>query len=86
MDIVVCLDYFGIITYITDYYMKDESGTVKLIEDALEKCENDSLESKLKLVKDVFLTHRQVGESEAYYKLFTFLHHSSSNIGTTFLP
>ena len=56
------------------------------LKDALEKCGSDTLESKLKLVKDVFLTHRQVGESEAYYKLFPFLHLSGSNIGTTFVP
>ena len=85
MDIVVCMDYFGIITYITDYYMKDESGTLKLIEEVLERSNDDPIKVKLRLVKNTFLTHRQVGESEAYYKLFPFLHLSNSNIGTVFV-
>ena len=85
MDIVFCMDFFGIITYITDYYMKDESGTLKLIEEALKQSDDDPIKSKLKLVKNTFLTHRQVGESEAYYKLFPFLHLSYSNIGTQFV-
>ena len=28
MDIQLCLDYYAVICYITDYYMKDESGTI----------------------------------------------------------
>ena len=85
MDIVICMDYFGVITYITDYYMKDESGTLKLIEEVLERSNDDPIKVKLRLVKNLFLTHRQVGESEAYYKLFPFLHLSHSNIGTVFI-
>ena len=85
MDIVFCMDFFGIITYITDYYMKDESGTLKFIEEALKQSDDDPIKAKLKLVKNTFLTHRQVGESEAYYKLFPFLHLSYSNIGTQFV-
>ena len=85
IDIVICMDYFGVITYITDYYMKDESGTLKFIENALENSIDDSIKSKLRLVKNTFLTHRQVGEAEAYYKLFPFLHLSDSNIGTVFI-
>ena len=29
MDMQICLDFFAVITYITDYYMKDETGVVK---------------------------------------------------------
>ena len=35
MDISVCLDYFAIITYITDYYTKTESGVTKAINAAV---------------------------------------------------
>ena len=45
-----------------------------------------SNKKKIRLVKDMFLTHRQVGESEVYYKLFPSLHLSDSNIGVTFVP
>ena len=36
MDLQVCLDFFAVITYITDYYLKDETGTLKFIQQALE--------------------------------------------------
>ena len=79
-------DYFGIITYVTDYYMKDDSGTLKLIEKVLKNATNESYKKQLQLVKNIFLTHRQIGESEAYYKLFPSLHLSDSNIGVVFIP
>ena len=31
MDLSVCLDFFAVITYITDYFTKDESGTSGLL-------------------------------------------------------
>ena len=86
MDIQPCLDYFGVITYITDYYMKDDSGTLKLIQDVLDKASDEPIKKKLCLVKNTFLTHRQIGESEAYYKLFPHLHLTDSNIGAIFIP
>ena len=38
------------------------------------------------MVKNTFLTHRQIGESEVYYKLFPQLHLAQSNISTIFVP
>jgi hypothetical protein len=73
MDIQLCLDYYAVICYITDYYMKDESGTIDFIKDALKNDESGNLKNQMNLVKNTFLTHRQAGECEIYYKLFPFL-------------
>ena len=35
MDIQVVLDYFAVITYVTDYYSKDDTGTMEIIKAAL---------------------------------------------------
>lgn len=35
MDRHICLDYYAIMTYITAYYIKDESGTTEYIRNAL---------------------------------------------------
>ena len=86
MDMQICLDFFAVITYITDYYMKDETGVVKDIKEALNQDVSGDLRSKLNLVKNVFLTHRQVGESELYYKMFPSLHLADSNCGAEFVP
>ena len=66
--------------------MKDDSGTLKLIQKVLEKASDEPIKKKLNLVKNTFLTHRQIGESEAYYKLFPHLHLCDSNIGAVFIP
>ena len=85
MDMQFCGDYFAVITYITDYYMKDESGILPFIKDALKQNDDHSLREKLNLVKNEFLTKRQVGESELYYKMFPFLHLAQSNIAVEFV-
>ena len=52
---------------------------------ALKENQNLSFKEKLKLMKDTFLTHRQIGESECYYRLLPHMHLSDSNLGTTFI-
>ena len=86
MDLQLCLDFYAVITYISDYYSKDDSGTMRHIKEALKKAGNESLQAKLALVIHQFLTHRQIGESEAFFKLFPHLHMKYSNIETVFVP
>ena len=86
MDIQLCLDFFAVITYISDYYSKDDSGTMQLLIDALKDAENEDLRTKLKRIKSVFLTHRQMGESEAYYRILPHMHLKDSNVEAVFAP
>ena len=86
MDLQLCLDYYAIITYICDYYSKDDSGTMRHIKEALKKAGSDSLQAKLSLVINQFLTHRQIGESEAFFKILPHLNMKASNIETVFVP
>ena len=65
MDIQITMDYFAVITYITDYYLKDDTGTMEFINKAIKDSENTDLRSRLKLVKNTFLTHRQMWEAES---------------------
>ena len=39
MDIQVVLDYFAVITYVTDYYAKDDTDTMEVIKAALAQTE-----------------------------------------------
>ena len=86
IDIQICLDYFAVITYITDYKMKDESGTLEHIIKALKQDNSENLKKKLSLVAHTFLTHRHSGECEIMYKLFPSLLLTNSNIAVTFMP
>jgi len=85
LDIQLCLDYFAILTYITDYYSKDDQGTIPFLKEAVKQCEEGDLKSKMKCLSQAFLTHRQIGESEAYYRMLPNLHLSESNINCIFL-
>ena len=84
MDFQLCLDYFAVITYISDYYCKDDSGTMKMLQEALKESMHEDLRCQLRRLVSVFLTHRQMGESEAYYRIFPSMHMKESNVKTVF--
>ena len=86
MDLQLCLDFYAVVTYISDYYSKDDSGTMGHIKQALKNAENESLKTKLSVVAHTFLTHRQIGESEAFFKILPHLHMKESNIEALYVP
>ncbi len=84
MDLQVCMDPFAVATYITDYYTKDESGTTKYLKEAA-KQKFSSLKDKMHCLVQVFLSHRQMGLCEAFYRILPSLHLSDSNIKCKFV-
>ena len=86
LDFQLCLDYFAVLTYISDYWMKDDTGTTKFIKEALAKAEGDKLKDKLRTVANTFLKNRQMGPCEALYRGLPFLHLKESNSDCVFLP
>ena len=69
IDIQVCLDYFAVITYITEYYSKDETKTMEVLKQVMKENPDDDTKEKMKKVATTFLSHRQIGEADALYKL-----------------
>ena len=86
MDIQLCLDFFAICTYITDYYTKDETGTLTHLIKAVKECHGKGQKETMRALANEFTSHRQVGESEAYYKLFPEMHLTESSVKTVFAP
>ena len=80
MDIQVVLDYFAVITYVTDYYAKDDTGTMELIKATLAQTDNKDLKERMKIIANTFLTHRQMGEAEAIYRLLPSMLLKKSNV------
>ena len=80
IDIQVVLDYFAVITYVTDYYAKDDTGTMEVIKAALAQTETKDLKEKMRTVANVFLTHCQIGEAEAVYRLLPSMTLKKSNV------
>ena len=85
LDIQVVLDYFAVITYITNYYAKDDTGTMENIRKVMKECQSKDLKDRMKQVANVFLTYRQMGEAEAVYRLVPSMTLSMSNIGCQFV-
>jgi hypothetical protein len=74
LDLQICTDIFAVVTYITDYCAKDETGVLEILIKEWKKSENEEFKKKCHKMKDVFLTHRKMGEVEAYYRILPSLH------------
>ena len=85
-DLQVCLDYFAVITYITEYYTKDDTGMMTKLIEMLKNSECETLKEKMILVMNTFISARQMGECEAYFKIMPDLHLKDSNVSTVFVP
>ena len=65
--------------------MKSDEKIMKILLDAVKEIGHKSLKDKLKVMRDVFLTHRSMGECELYYRLIPSMHLTDSNLGTIFI-
>jgi hypothetical protein len=68
-DFQICLDFYAIITYITDYYCKDDTGVIKVLVNTLKASDCEDLKAKMKLLMNTWIKHRQMGEAEAVFRL-----------------
>merc|ERR1719450_308086 len=85
MDIQPVLDFFAVITYVTDYYSKDDTGTMEIMKKVMANSEKKELQERMKQVANTFLTHRQMGEAEAVYKRIPSMTLSMSNVTCQFV-
>ena len=85
MDMQPCFDYHATITYITDYYAKDDTGLMELINSVIQQDASESIKERMKTVANTFMTHRQIGEAEAVYRLLPNMVLKNSNVGCQWL-
>ena len=86
MDIQLALDPFAVITYIVNYMNKDETGMTKFMAEALRTKATAEASEKLNTLKLAYLSNRQVGASEAVYRVLPGMRLKDSNISTIFVP
>ena len=70
----------------TEYFTKDESGTAEVLKKVVEDSPDDCTKEKMKKIASTFLSHRQIGEAEAFYKLLPDLLLKNSNVTCQWLP
>ena len=85
IDIQPVFDFFAVITYVTEYFTKDESGTTSFLAEASKQIKALPIKDQQRSLKHVFLTHRQMGISEAFMKILPEITLKNSNIGTEFV-
>ena len=87
IDISPVYDYFGTITYVTDYFTKDSTGLTEVLKNAVKQLSDDKdMRQKCHELANMFLTFRQVGMCEAIYKLFANMNMVYSSVSTIFVP
>ena len=84
-DIQFCMDLHAIVTYITDYFSKEDSGLTKLLKQAITEKKGCDDFQRLNYVKKVYFTHRQKNLSEATFKIINGLNLKQSNVKTIFV-
>ena len=85
MDIQFAIDPYAVLTYMVSYVGKDETGMTEFLKEVLKKHEDADLEEKLRFLKIAYLTHRQIGQPEAIYRLFPHMRLTDSSITTIFV-
>ena len=87
LDISPVYDYFGVITYVTDYFTKDSTGLTSVLKTAMSQLsKEDDMWQKCNTLANQFMTHRQVGEAEAYYKVLANMNLVYSSVATVWVP
>ena len=85
MDLQVTLDFFAVITYITDYYTKAESRMTKILKEAAKACAGLERKDHQRYMVQAFMDNREMGESEGQYRMFAQLHLSESDLSCKFV-
>ena len=85
MDIQLVIDPYAVVSYIANYMNKDETQTTPFLREALHASAGKTAKDKLRTLKEAYLTHRQVGASEAAYKILPNLRLKDSNISCVFV-
>ena len=84
-DFQICLDFYAIITYITEYYAKDDTGIFKILVSTLKESNCDDLKKKMRLLMNTWIQNRQMGQAEAVYRLTKEFHFRDSDAKCVFL-
>ena len=69
-DVQICIDFYAIITYITEYFVKDDSSCVAgQLLNSLKQNEDEDLKEKMKILMNCWVKNRVMGQTEAVYRL-----------------
>ena len=85
MDIQFCLDSYAVVTYVCDYWSKDETGMTEFLKEALKEAKSLKNKELLSHLKRTYMAKRQIGQCEAIYRAIPSMHLQDANISCTFV-
>ena len=85
MDLQVTLDFFAVITYVTDYFTKVDSTVLSAMKMAVKDKSCTDVRETMKLLARLYVRLRRIGEAEAWYRLLPGLYLTKSNVVTKFI-
>ena len=85
MDLQIVVDPYAVISYIASYMNKEETQTTPFLREAVFATAGQETKERLKALKEAYISHRQIGASEAAYKVTPHLRLKDSNISCIFV-
>ena len=85
MDIQLAIDPYAVISYMVNYTYKAEDSVTPFMKQALTETATKDAEVRLRALKTAYLTHRQLGASEAVYRILPGMRLKESNIACIFV-
>ena len=85
MDLQFCLDPYAVVTYVCDYWSKDETGMTNFLKKALTEAKSWGNKELLSHLKRTYMAKRQIGKCEAVYRAIPSMLLQDANIACTFV-
>ena len=85
MDLQFVKDLHAVVTYVTDYFSKDDTETTKALRTALKETTDCSDFARLNHLKRTYFKQRQQTVAEATYRLIAGMDLKGSNVATVFV-
>ena len=85
MDLQFVKDLHAVVTYVTDYFSKDDTETTKALRKALKETTDCSDFERLNHLKRTYFKQRQQTVAEATYRLIAGMDLKGSNVATVFV-
>ena len=80
LDLQVTLDFFAVVTYVTDYFTKGDTALLNAMKVAVKDTGCADVKEKMKIISRLYVKLRQIGECEAWYRLLPGLMLTKSNV------
>ena len=71
MDVQFILDPYACVIYIATYMLKSEKSMAELLKQIAKENSGKEIQSQLRLLRFVFLNHREVSAQEAVYRILS---------------